>query len=136
MERIEYTDLPPILAEIEKRGFVYFESGDYDLTIVGVRNLSENAEVDRFDDRIYIWNNDSRQRKRAKISSVVFMPPPKMRSSSPSCMTDTLPTLGGSSLLPLSWLARPVRSETRGTCNMASTLTLSRPRRSAILKIR
>lgn len=54
MERIEYTDLPPILAEIEKRGFVYFESGDYDLTIVGVRNLSENAEVDRFDDRIYI----------------------------------------------------------------------------------
>lgn len=54
MERIEYTDLPPILAEIDKRGFKYFDGGDYDLTIVGVRNLSESAEVNRFDDRIYI----------------------------------------------------------------------------------
>jgi hypothetical protein len=53
MNRIEYSSMPPVLELVKKKGFVVFEDGDFDLNIIGLRNLS-NRESNLFDDEIHI----------------------------------------------------------------------------------
>jgi hypothetical protein len=44
---------PKILKYVEEHGFKVFRSGDYNLNIIGVRNLSERR-AGLFDDKMYI----------------------------------------------------------------------------------
>jgi len=48
-----HDELPDILWTVKKHGFVVFEDGDYDLNIIGVRNVI-NPQPNRFDDKIII----------------------------------------------------------------------------------
>lgn len=49
----EYDEIPPILKKVLDHGFVIFQDGDYDLNIVGVRNL--NSKLDnQFDDKLIV----------------------------------------------------------------------------------
>lgn len=54
MKVIEHETLPPILQKVLDHGYVIFEDGDYDLNIVGLRNLSDENKFNQFDDRIFI----------------------------------------------------------------------------------
>ena len=49
----EYDTLPPILQKVLDHGFVIFQDGDYDLNIVGVRNLN-SAKDNQFDDKLIV----------------------------------------------------------------------------------
>ena len=49
----EYNELPPILWNVKKHGFAIFEDGDYDLNIIGIRNVIDPKD-NRFDDQIVI----------------------------------------------------------------------------------
>ena len=53
MNRKEYSSLPPILELVQQRGFVVFDSGDYDLNLIGLRNLKDR-ESNLFDDEFHI----------------------------------------------------------------------------------
>jgi hypothetical protein len=53
MIKTEFDSLPPILEKVKKHGFVIFEDGDYDLNIIGIRNMI-NPQPNRFDDKIVI----------------------------------------------------------------------------------
>lgn len=48
-----YTGLPPILQKVKEHGFVIFDDGDYDLNIVGIRNLNSNRD-NEFDDKLIV----------------------------------------------------------------------------------
>jgi len=48
-----YDDLPPILWTVKSYGFVIFEDGDYDLNIIGIRNVT-NAKPNQFDDILIV----------------------------------------------------------------------------------
>ena len=48
-----YEGLPPIIEEVEKHGFKYFNDGNYDLNIIGVRRLNERQH-NQFDDYLYV----------------------------------------------------------------------------------
>ena len=49
-----YTDKEPeILEFVEAHGFKVFRNGDYNLNIIGVRNISERR-AGLFDDKMYI----------------------------------------------------------------------------------
>ena len=37
----EYESLPPVLELVKERGFKVFSDGDYDLNIIGLRNLQK-----------------------------------------------------------------------------------------------
>ena len=43
---------PEILAKIEQYGFKVFDDGPYDLNIIGVRNLENNAN--QYDDKLHV----------------------------------------------------------------------------------
>ena len=53
MEKRIYNELPPILWTVKRHGFVVFEDDDYDLNIIGIRNV-ESPSDNRFDDKIVI----------------------------------------------------------------------------------
>lgn len=53
MIRDEYETLPPVLQMVQDRGFVVFDAGDYDLNIIGLRNLKDR-ESNLFDDRMHV----------------------------------------------------------------------------------
>ena len=48
-----YTNIPPILKKVQDHGFTIFHDGDYDLNIVGVRNLNSNRD-NEFDDKLIV----------------------------------------------------------------------------------
>ena len=48
-----YTGLPPILKKVKEHGYVIFDDGDYDLNIVGIRNLNSNRD-NEFDDKLIV----------------------------------------------------------------------------------
>ena len=49
----KHEDLPPILWNVKRHGYVIFEDGDYDLNIIGVRNIV-SPQDNLFDDTIVI----------------------------------------------------------------------------------
>jgi len=49
----EYESLPPVLELVKERGFKVFSDGDYDLNIIGLRNL-QNRESNLFDDVMHV----------------------------------------------------------------------------------
>ena len=53
MIRREHEELPDILWVVKKHGFIVFEDGDYDLNIIGIRNVT-NPQDNQFDDKIVI----------------------------------------------------------------------------------
>lgn len=48
-----YDDLPPILWNVKRHGFAIFDDGDYDLNIIGIRNIVD-PQPNIFDDEIAI----------------------------------------------------------------------------------
>lgn len=53
MEKRTYGELPPILWTVQRHGFIVFEDDDYDLNIIGIRNVTEPTD-NRFDDKIVV----------------------------------------------------------------------------------
>ena len=52
MEKRVYTELPPELVKVKEQGFVVFDSGNYDLNIIGFRKLGNIYPV-----FIPLWRN-------------------------------------------------------------------------------
>ena len=48
-----YDELPPILWTVKSYGFKIFEDGDYDLNIIGIRNVIDPKD-NQFDDLMII----------------------------------------------------------------------------------
>lgn len=60
----QYFQLPPILKKIQDYGFAIFDHGDYDLNIIGIRNLNSSQD-NLFDDKLIVayktgdlWNTE------------------------------------------------------------------------------
>ena len=53
MQKIVSKRRPPLLQKVEMHQFKVFDSADYDLNIIGVRNVL-NPQINRFDDEIHI----------------------------------------------------------------------------------
>tara|TARA_R100000655_G_scaffold110002_1_gene166884 strand:- start:1099 stop:1701 length:603 start_codon:yes stop_codon:yes gene_type:complete len=54
MEKREYTELPPELVKVKEAGFKVFDSGNYDLNIIGFRTLNDSQGFNQFNDTIAI----------------------------------------------------------------------------------
>ena len=55
MKKLHYEELPPLLKKLkDDYGYVYFDDGDYDLNIIGVRKLGDDSGFNQFNDRIFI----------------------------------------------------------------------------------
>ena len=48
-----FDDLPPIFEKIKEHGFAIFDDGDYDLNIIGIRNLN-SSRSNLFDDKMIV----------------------------------------------------------------------------------
>jgi hypothetical protein len=48
-----YEELPPVLKLVQKRGFVVFQDGDYDMNIVAIRRLKDRTN-NAFDDVLHM----------------------------------------------------------------------------------
>lgn len=53
MIKKKYACLPPVLQQVLDHGYVVFNDGDYDLNIIGLRNVS-NPIPNEFDDRLIV----------------------------------------------------------------------------------
>lgn len=53
MIKKKHNGLPPVLKRVKENGFVVFDDGDYDLNIIGLRNLT-NPQPNEFDDRLIV----------------------------------------------------------------------------------